>query len=124
MARPYKCRRVEGEPYSDYFKPRGLPLERLEEIRLTVDEFEAVRLADLEELYQEMSRNRDESVLAEIEQILLIASQQLQLAGNVKEAVGKATDNDRLEAEGKAQQVKGTGQDVAGSVKGALGDKI
>ncbi|KFL48553.1 hypothetical protein IL54_3986 [Sphingobium sp. ba1] len=46
------------------------------------------------------------------------------LAGNVKEAVGKATDNDRLEAEGKAQQVKGTGQDVAGSVKGALGDKI
>src|SRR3989339_120524 len=53
MARPYKCRRVEGEPYSDYFKPRGLPLERLEEIRLTVDEFEAVRLADLEELYQE-----------------------------------------------------------------------
>jgi uncharacterized protein YjbJ (UPF0337 family) len=46
------------------------------------------------------------------------------VAGNVKEAVGKATDNERLEAEGKAQQVKGTGQDVAGSVKGALGDKI
>ncbi|OHC98178.1 MAG: general stress protein CsbD [Sphingomonadales bacterium RIFCSPLOWO2_12_FULL_63_15] len=46
------------------------------------------------------------------------------VAGNVKEAVGKATDNERLEAEGKAQQVKGTGQDVAGSVKGALGDKV
>lgn len=46
------------------------------------------------------------------------------IAGNLKEAVGKATDNERLEAEGKAQQLKGTGQDVKGSVKGALGDKI
>ncbi|MDJ0275482.1 CsbD family protein [Sphingomonas sp. 2R-10] len=46
------------------------------------------------------------------------------VAGNVKEAIGKATDNERLEAEGEAQQVKGTGQDVKGSVKGALGDKI
>ncbi|MFA7318528.1 MAG: uroporphyrinogen-III C-methyltransferase [Sulfuricella sp.] len=41
----------------------------------------------LEELYQEMSRNRDEWVLAEIEQMLLIASQQLQLAGNVRAAL-------------------------------------
>ncbi|WP_185999992.1 MULTISPECIES: CsbD family protein [Novosphingobium] len=46
------------------------------------------------------------------------------IAGNLKEAVGKATDNERLEAEGKAQQLKGTAQDVKGSVKGALGDKI
>ncbi|MGN5375064.1 CsbD family protein [Sphingomonas hankookensis] len=46
------------------------------------------------------------------------------VAGNVKEAVGKATDNERLEAEGEAQQLKGTGQDVKGSVKGALGDKM
>jgi uncharacterized protein YjbJ (UPF0337 family) len=46
------------------------------------------------------------------------------VAGNVKEAVGKATDNASLEAEGKAQQLKGTAQDVKGSVKGALGDKI
>ncbi len=46
------------------------------------------------------------------------------IAGNVKEAIGKATDNEQLTAEGEAQQVKGTGQDVKGSVKGALGDKI
>jgi uroporphyrin-III C-methyltransferase len=41
----------------------------------------------LEALYQELSRNRDEWVLAEIEQILTIASQQLQLAGNVRAAL-------------------------------------
>jgi uncharacterized protein YjbJ (UPF0337 family) len=46
------------------------------------------------------------------------------VAGNVKEAVGDATDNERLEAEGAAQQAKGTAQDVSGSVKGALGDDI
>ena len=38
----------------------------------------------LEALYQDLSRNRDEWQLAEIEQVLAIASQQLQLAGNVR----------------------------------------
>jgi uroporphyrin-3 C-methyltransferase len=49
------------------------------------------RLADaqsqqlaLESLYQELSRNRDEWQLAEIEQVLAIAQQQLQLSGNVR----------------------------------------
>ena len=46
------------------------------------------------------------------------------IAGNVKETVGKVTDNDKLVAEGEAQKLKGTGQDVKGSVKGALGDNI
>ncbi|HEY8251408.1 MAG TPA: uroporphyrinogen-III C-methyltransferase [Burkholderiales bacterium] len=41
----------------------------------------------LEALYQEMSRNRDEWQLAEIEQVLAIAQQQLQLAGNVRAAL-------------------------------------
>jgi uroporphyrin-3 C-methyltransferase len=41
----------------------------------------------LEALYQELSRGRDDWVLAEIEQILAIASQQLQLAGNVSVAL-------------------------------------
>ena len=41
----------------------------------------------LEALYQELSRNRDEWGYAEIEQSLLIANQQLQLAGNIKAAL-------------------------------------
>src|SRR4051812_9847182 len=41
----------------------------------------------LETLYQELSRNRDEWQLAEIEQVLAIASQQLQLARNVRAAL-------------------------------------
>ena len=53
MPRPFKFRRIFGMPGSDYFKPRGIPLSDLQEIGLTLDEFEAVRLADLEGLYQE-----------------------------------------------------------------------
>ncbi len=41
----------------------------------------------LESLYQELSRNRDEWALAEIEQVLTIAAQQLQLSGNVRAAL-------------------------------------
>jgi uroporphyrin-3 C-methyltransferase len=51
----------------------------------------------LEALYQELSRGRDEWVLAEIEQILTVASQQLQLAGNVQAALlGLQTAEGRL----------------------------
>jgi uroporphyrin-3 C-methyltransferase len=41
----------------------------------------------LESLYQELSRSRDDWVLAEVEQTLAIAAQQLQLAGNVRAAL-------------------------------------
>jgi predicted DNA-binding protein (UPF0251 family) len=53
MSRPYKCRRVGFLPGVDYFKPRGVPLSRLKEVNLTIDELEALRLADLEGLYHE-----------------------------------------------------------------------
>jgi predicted DNA-binding protein (UPF0251 family) len=58
MVRPINCRRVGSMPQSDYFKPRGIPLSMLEEVLLTVDEFEAVRLADLEGLYQEQAAEK------------------------------------------------------------------
>ena len=52
MSRPRHCRRVAQLPQANYHKPRGIPLSVLEEITLTVDEFEAIRLTDLEGLYQ------------------------------------------------------------------------
>ncbi|MEO5701767.1 MAG: uroporphyrinogen-III C-methyltransferase [Casimicrobiaceae bacterium] len=44
--------------------------------------------AALEALYRDMAPSRDEIALSEIEQVLLVASQQLQLAGNVQAALG------------------------------------
>jgi predicted DNA-binding protein (UPF0251 family) len=58
MARPRNCRRVSSIPETTYFKPRGIPLSMLEEVVLTVDECEAIRLADLESLYQEQAAER------------------------------------------------------------------
>ncbi|KVW96688.1 uroporphyrinogen-III C-methyltransferase [Thiobacillus denitrificans] len=41
----------------------------------------------LESLYKDLAQGRDQWTLAEIEQVLLAAAQQLQLAGNVKAAI-------------------------------------
>jgi uroporphyrin-III C-methyltransferase len=49
----------------------------------------------LEQLYQELSKNRDDWALAEIEQVLSTASQQLQLAGNVQGALIALQNADR-----------------------------
>ncbi len=49
----------------------------------------------LEQLYQDLSKNRDEWALSEIEQVLSTASQQLQLAGNVQGALIALQNADR-----------------------------
>lgn len=50
--RPPKDRWVAFNPDVCYFKPRGVPLVNLEEVHLTLDECEALRLADLLNLSQ------------------------------------------------------------------------
>jgi len=53
MPRPLRCRRVCCRPAADYFEPRGTPVTCLDEVTLQLDELEAIRLADLEQMYQE-----------------------------------------------------------------------
>jgi predicted DNA-binding protein (UPF0251 family) len=52
MPRPVKCRRIELQPDVELFKPRGIPATMLEEVVLSFEELEAVRLKDLEGLDQ------------------------------------------------------------------------
>ena len=67
--------------------------ESLKEIQAKVNVLESKQIEGqsqqlaLEQLYQNLSRTRDEWALAEIEQVLSTASQQLQLAGNVAGAL-------------------------------------
>src|SRR3989338_239796 len=56
--RPKKVRWVCCPPGERCFQPKGIPLRRLEGIVLSLDEMEAVRLADLEELEQEKVARR------------------------------------------------------------------
>ena len=53
MPRPVTPREIEEPPLSTWFKPTGIPMRELEEVVLTFDEIEALRLADAEGLYQE-----------------------------------------------------------------------
>jgi uroporphyrin-III C-methyltransferase len=76
---------------------------RLGVIENRLAETQNQRLA-VESLYLELTRNRDERILAEVEQILLIGSQQLQLAGNIKAAlIALEAADSRLQRSDSAQ---------------------
>jgi len=53
MPRPCCKKTINTLSKSEVFKPNGIPLTELEEIILSLDELEALRLSDLEGLYQE-----------------------------------------------------------------------
>jgi predicted DNA-binding protein (UPF0251 family) len=53
VGRPVKWRRVASLPQVFHFKPAAVPLHMLEEVCLSVEEIEALRLKDLEGLEQE-----------------------------------------------------------------------
>ena len=76
---------------------------RLGTLESRLSETQNQRLA-LEGLYLELSRSRDERILAEVEQILMIGSQQLTLAGNVKAAlIALESADNRLQRADSAQ---------------------
>ncbi len=58
MPRPVKCRRVASLPETTYFKPAGIPMRALEEVNISVEEAEAIRLKDIEGLEQEKCAER------------------------------------------------------------------
>lgn len=58
MARPVKYRRVENLPEYTYFAPAGRKNCELEDIIIKVEELEAMRLKDIEELNQEECAER------------------------------------------------------------------
>jgi predicted DNA-binding protein (UPF0251 family) len=56
--RPRCPRRIENEPDVTYFKPRGVPLDGLDVVILSLEELEAVRLIDLEGMEQEQASQK------------------------------------------------------------------
>ena len=58
MSRPCCPRHIAHRPPANYFKPAGIPLCELQEIELAADELEALRLADVEDLYHTEAAKR------------------------------------------------------------------
>jgi predicted DNA-binding protein (UPF0251 family) len=58
MPRPLKCRRVASVPGTTFFKPAGIPVRLLEEVELSLEEAEALRLKEIEGLDQEAAAEK------------------------------------------------------------------
>jgi len=58
MPRPFKNRKINGLFNSDCYKPNGIPMSMLTSIELSVDELEALRLADLKNMYQDAAAEK------------------------------------------------------------------
>jgi predicted DNA-binding protein (UPF0251 family)/predicted Fe-Mo cluster-binding NifX family protein len=58
MPRPFNERRVRSGLVPFAFKPAGIPARDLEQVTLSFDQAEAIRLADLQGLYQEAAAIR------------------------------------------------------------------
>ncbi|OKY77915.1 MAG: putative DNA-binding protein [Candidatus Methanohalarchaeum thermophilum] len=55
--RPRCPRKVKDLPEADVFKPRGIPARELERTKLNIEELEAVRLTDIEDMTQNEAAN-------------------------------------------------------------------
>lgn len=77
MPRPPKYRMVEFEPQVTYFKPAGIPKYKLQELILSVEEVEAIRLKDKEGLEQEECAERMHVSRATFQRILMSAREKI-----------------------------------------------
>ena len=73
MPRPRLRRRVRFNPDVTYFKPRGIPLNKLKEVVLTHVELESLRLKDFEGLNQNSAAERMQVSQSTFHRILLEA---------------------------------------------------
>jgi len=99
---------------------------RVAQLEVKVAEYQNQQ-SDLEALYKELSRSRDERVVIEIEQMLTIASQQLQAVGNVPVALAAIQAADARLARSRRPQFlplrKAFAHDIE-RLKGASGSDI
>jgi predicted DNA-binding protein (UPF0251 family) len=77
MGRQPRWRRVDFVPQVTYFKPAGVPLANLQEVRLSIDEAEAIRLKDTEGLAQDDCAKKMNVSRSTFARILLSARQKM-----------------------------------------------
>ncbi len=80
MPRPRLGRRVRFNPQITYFKPRGVPLRILNEVELTKEELEALRLKNLENLDQNECAEEMKTSQSTFQRILSSAYKKISLA--------------------------------------------
>jgi len=102
--RPRKQRCCEGRFAGQIFKPNGIPMRNLRQIMLFRDELEALRLCDLEGLFQEQAGERMGVSRGTVQRLLASARRKTAEAL----AAGAAlvfVEDDESSAESKDQEV-------------------
>ncbi len=99
MPRPRKCRHVAFKPDVTYFKPQGIPLRFLEEVRLSFDEIEAVRLKDFEGLEQKEAAQKMQISRPTFQRLLSSARQKIATAITTSRAIRIEGGNYKLSIE-------------------------
>lgn len=121
MPRPPKPRAVRHAPAVVYFKPAGVPMRVLEEVALGLDELEAIRLADVEDLSHErigkmmnVSRATAGRILAEARRktaLALVYGLAIRVEGGAVETIDIDDRNPRLDTGGGRGRRKDSGRE-------------
>ena len=80
MPRPRLYRRIRFNPQITYFKPLGVPMRDLEEIELTAEETEALRLKNIKELDQNECAKKMNTSQSTLQRILTSAYKKISRA--------------------------------------------
>ena len=77
MPRPKKCRRIRWRGNATYFKPKGVPMRHLDEVDLTMEEIETIRLKDFLGLDQAEAAKKMNTSQSTFQRILTSAHQKI-----------------------------------------------
>lgn len=78
--RPRKCRQIQFNPNVTYFKPQGIPMRFLDEIELSAEEVEALRLKNIEDLDQIEAAEKMHTSQSTFQRILSSAYKKISIA--------------------------------------------
>ena len=80
MPRPRLCRKIRSNPDVFFYKPQGVPLRNLKIIELTLEEWETLRLKNVENLDQNQSAKKMSTSQSTFQRIFTIAQKKISVA--------------------------------------------
>lgn len=114
MPRPKKKRTIRFNPEVDYFKPRGVPISEIENVEISLEELEALRLVDVECMKQTEAAKRMEISQSTLHRVLTEGRKKIAEALTEGKAI-------RLRG-GDYKMIRGRGRGpLAGSGRGGRG---
>lgn len=117
MPRPEKRRKTRCNPAAYYFKPTGIPIDQLEEIALSIDELESIRLADLNGFFQEDAAAKMDISRATFGRIIMRAHKKIAEAIINGKAIRIAENLSKPIVESSNQFCKGCGKNLKHSLR-------